>query len=198
MKRSIHITTVLGFAILANSSVNAEWYLGIDQIPTSDWYQIDDYSIDTNSVFFDRSDIDPGFKIYSGFKAHEFFTLEFEYKDQMEFGVGNVFSGRELWLSDDNNVELESKALFFSGSSTFTIDEHKRVEFRGGLYNWDLKPDSYSNQEIENKRNGTDIFYSVSSYFDVTEKIGFKAEWERFEFENEDVDFISTELRFNF
>ena len=186
-------------ALALSANASAEWYLGVDQIPASNWYQINDYSINTSSIDFDTPISDPGFKLYSGFKAHEFLTLEFEYKDQMEFGVGNVFSGRELWLTNDEDVELDNAALFFSGSSTFVIDEGKRINFRGGLYNWDLKPSgNYLNDESNVKRHGTDIFYSIGSYFDVTEKIGFSAEWERFEFENEDVDFISTEIRFNF
>ena len=199
---SINIHTSIAIVTLVSSvfvSAHAEWYMGIDQIPASDWYQIDDYSIDTTGNDFDTSKPDSGFKLYSGFKAHELLTLEFEYQDQMHFGVGNVFSGKELWLSDESNVELESKALFFSGSSTFEIDENSRIHLRGGLYNWDLKPERNAlGQNAEAERGGTDIFYSIGSYFDVTEKIGFSAEWERYEFENEDVDFISTELHFNF
>ncbi len=128
-----------------------------------------------------------------------FISVEFEYKDQMEFGVGNVFTGNELWLTDQSDLELESKTLFFSGISTFAIDETKRLYLRGGLYNWDLKANNQkpADNSISNK-SGTDVFYSVGSYFDVTEKIGFSAEWERFEFDNDEVDFISTELRFNF
>jgi len=199
MKSSAHIL-ILGGVLTTSIAlpVHAEWYLGVGQIPAADWYQIDDYSIDTSSDDFNYSYSEPGIKLFSGFKAHDLLTLEFEYKDQMEFGVGNVFSGRELWLSNDN-FNHESKTLFFSGSSTFVIDENKRINFRGGLYNWDLNPsNSQYNNATDNSSRGTDLFYSVSSYFDVTEKIGFSAEWERFEFENEDVDFISTEFHFNF
>lgn len=204
MNKSIHIMATASLVVCLNTAVHAEWYLGIDQIPASNWHQIDDYSIDTTNTDFDAYALDHnfkdnGFKFYSGYKAHDLLTLEFEYKDQMEFGVGNVFSGRELWLSNEDNTDLESKTLFLSGSSTFVIDEGKRIHVRGGLYNWDLKPDSdYFGDNPDAKKNGTDIFYSIGSYFDVTEKIGFSAEWERFEFENEDVDFISTELRFSF
>ncbi len=197
IKHFIATATLLGLHLALPAQ--AEWYMGVDQIPTSNWYQIDDYSIDSSYNYFDTSLDEPGIKLYSGFKAHELFTLELEYKDQMEFGVGNIFSGRELWLTNDDNYDIESKTLFFSGSSTFVIDEGKRINFRGGLYNWDLKPNGTQlDDDTESNRSGTDLFYSVSSYFDVTEKIGFSAEWERFEFENEDVDFISTELHFNF
>ena len=199
MRKYTRFTAIVCSAYICSSVASADWYLGIDQIPTANWHQIDDYSINALDDDYEYSLDDPSFKLFSGFKAHELLTLEFEYKEQMEFGVGNVFSGRELWLTNEEDVELDNAALFFSGSSTFVIDEGKRINFRGGLYNWDLKPsNNYLGEDVDNRRGGTDIFYSISSYFDVTEKIGFSAEWERFEFENEDVDFISTELRFNF
>jgi hypothetical protein len=195
MNQYSKLAVVIAFGVISTIPVQAEWYLGADQITNANWYDIDDYSIDTTTTNYS----DPGIKLYSGYKASDLFSVEFEYKDQMEFGVGNVFTGNELWLTDQSDVKLESKALFFSGISTFAIDETKRLYLRGGLYNWDLKSNSQNiaDNSITNK-NGTDIFYSVGSYFDVTERIGFSAEWERFEFDHDDVDFISTELHFNF
>ncbi len=193
MNQLFKLVILIAFGAIVVTPVHAEWYLGVDQI-SNNWYNLDDYSIDTTTDYQD-----PGLKLYSGYKTSEFFALEFEYKDQMEFGVGNVFAGNELWLTDQSDVELESKALFFSGISTFAIDEAKHLYLRGGLYNWDLKSnDPNLADNSTSSKSGTDIFYSIGSYFDVTERIGFSAEWERFEFENNDVDFISTELHFNF
>ena len=195
MKKLFYFSAVAVSGAMFVTTANAEWYLGAGQIPASNWYQIEDYSISTNTP----SNTAPGIKFFSGYKASDLFSIELEYKDQMEFGVGNVFSGNELWLTDQRDSDLDSKALLFSGISTFTIDENKRLFFRGGLYNWDLKSNNQNlNEDSSSDSHGTDIFYSVGSYFDVTEKIGFSAEWERFEYDNQDVDFISTELHFNF
>jgi hypothetical protein len=195
MNISSKLAGILSIGIIGVTPVQAEWYLGADQISNNNWYDLEDYSIDTTSTEYS----DPGIKLYSGYKANDLFSVELEYKDQMEFGVGNIFTGKELWLTDQTDVELESKTLFISGISTFSIDESKRLYLRGGLYNWDLKSNgqNLADNSISNK-SGTDLFYSVGSYFDVTERIGFSAEWERFEFDNDDVDFISTELHFNF
>ncbi|MDW3094728.1 MAG: outer membrane beta-barrel protein [Gammaproteobacteria bacterium] len=195
MNQYTRIAVFISLCAINASIVQAEWYLGAGQIPTANWYELDDYSIDTTI----SHDTDPGIKFFSGYKASDFFSVELEYKDQMEFGVGNVFSGNELWLTDQSDVELESKTLFFTGISTFAIDETKRLYLRGGLYNWDLKSTNQNaTDNSQANKSGTDIFYSVGSYFDVTERIGFSAEWERFEYENDDVDFISTEIHFNF
>ncbi len=195
MNRYSRIVAIISLCAVSTSAAYAEWYLGADQIPTANWYELDDYSIDTTTSNYS----DPGIKFFSGYKANDLFSIELEYKDQMEFGVGNVFSGNELWLTDQSDIELESKTLFFSGISTFAIDETKRLYLRGGLYNWDLKANNpKSSENSHTSKSGTDLFYSVGSYFVVTDIIGFSAEWERFEYENDDVDFISTELHFNF
>ena len=169
--------------------------MGANQIPTSQWYQLENYSIDTTIPDFSN----PGMKLYSGYKANDLFSIELEYKDQMEFGVGNLFHGHELWMTDKDSVDVNTRALFLSGQSTYNIDEGKYLYVRGGLYNWDIQS---SNSKLASEsfldRRGTDLFYSIGSYFDVSETFGFSAEWERFEFENEDVDFISTEIHFNF
>lgn len=195
MNQYSSVAAIISLCAIYVSGAQAEWYLGAEDVPTANWYELEDYSIDTTISHAS----DPGFKFISGYKANDLFSVELEYKDQMEFGVGNVFSGNELWLTDQSDVELESKTLFFSGISTFAIDETKRLYLRGGLYNWDLKTNNQiAADKSSGNKSGTDLFYSVGSYFDVTERIGFSAEWERFEYENDDVDFISTEIHFNF
>tara|TARA_R110002049_G_scaffold13509_3_gene58766 strand:+ start:119388 stop:119969 length:582 start_codon:yes stop_codon:yes gene_type:complete len=193
MNKYSGIVIIIALGAVSTMPVQAEWYLGLDKISNTNWYDLEDYSITTTDYS------EPGLKFYSGYRASDLLSLEFEYKDQMEFGVGNVFSGNELWLTDQSDIALESKTLFFSGVSTFAIDETKRLYLRGGLYNWDLKAGSQNlTDNSASNKSGTDVFYSVGSYFDVTEKISFSAEWERFEFDKNDVDFISTELHFNF
>ncbi|MFK8027998.1 MAG: outer membrane beta-barrel protein [Gammaproteobacteria bacterium] len=198
MNQYAKFIVIIVTGLVVPSQSYAEWYLGADQIVNNNWYDLDDYSIDTSITDYSGYD-NSGIKFYSGYKANDLFSFEVEYKDQMEFGVGNVFTGNELWLTDQSDVELDSRALFFSGISTFAIDETKRLYLRGGLYNWDLKANGQNPADNSSShKSGTDVFYSVGSYFDVTERIGFSAEWERFEFDNDEVDFISTELHFNF
>ena len=190
-KLLIALVTAMLFAI--SSIVHAEWYWGADKINSPSWYQLEDDLSSYNS----RGD-NEGMKFYSGYKASDFFTLELEYKDQMEFGVGDVFSGQELWY-DDGSQDIDSRALFLSGQSTYNFEDGHFVYLRGGLYNWEVESNDLDIQDVNYlNSNGTDLFYSIGSYFDVTDTIGLSTTWERFEYNNEDVDFISTELRVNF
>lgn len=181
------------------SNVQAEWYWGAGVIPSSNWYQLESLADDFPIPAGRFENTDPGMKFYSGFKANDTFSVELEYKDQMEFGVGNLFTGEELWLDKIDQTQLDTKALLLSGQSTFSLDEGKTIFLRGGLYNWDIKTtDLKFTDNLYLNQQGTDIFYSIGTNLDFTESFGIRAEWERFAVDDEDVDFISTELRFNF
>lgn len=189
------IAAVLLISASTTSIIHAEWYLGAGQVPTTKWYQLEDYSIDPNIPKYS----DQGLKLFSGYKASDFFSIELEYTDAMDFGVGELFSGDELWLTNQSGDKFNSKTLFLSGQSTFSIDETKYLYFKGGLYNWDVEStnERFIGTDLES-RQGTDLFYSIGSHIDVSDTFGFSAEWERFEIDNKEVDFISTELRFSF
>ena len=187
---------LLGIALLLimTSAVNAELYWGADSIDSPKWYEVEEEF----SNYAGRDVSTPGVKVFSGYKASDFFSLELEYKDQMEFGVGDVFTGQELWYGNDTQ-DIDSKALFLSGQSTYKFNGGHYLYMRGGLYNWDVKSNRLNMQDPEYlDAQGTDLFYSIGSYFDVTENIGLSTAWERFEYNREEVDFISTELKFNF
>ena len=189
----------IGLVTVLAGNVQAEWYWGAGVIPSTDWYQLESLTADVPIPAGRFEDTDPGLKFYSGFKANESFSIELEYKDQMEFGVGNLFNGEELWLDEIDQSHLDTKALLLSGQSTFSLDEGKTIFLRGGLYNWDIKTtDLKFTDDLYLNQQGTDIFYAIGANLDFTETFGVRAEWERFAVDDEEVDFISTELRFNF
>ena len=192
-------SVVVVFMLSLSSTVHAEWYWGAGVIQSESWWQLESLAVDAPVPAGKFDDVDPGLKLYSGFKAGDSFSIEVEYKDQMEFGVGNIFDGEKLWLQDESRSDLATKAFLLSGQSRFNIDEGKYVYVRGGLYNWDIKTTDlkFTDDQYIN-RQGTDLFYSIGASFDFTSSLGIRAEWERFAVDDEDVDFVSTELRFSF
>ncbi|MEM7304352.1 MAG: outer membrane beta-barrel protein [Pseudomonadota bacterium] len=195
MNTKFFIASVTALILLAFSSLSqAELYWGADRIEPPKWYEVEEEF----SAYSNRESSASGVKFFSGYKASDFFSLELEYKDQMEVGVGDVFTGRELWYGE-NEQDIDSKALLLSGQSKYEFDGGHYLYMRGGLYNWDVKS---GNNDFESTgyldANGTDLFYSIGSYFDVTDNIGLSTAWERFEYNQDEVDFFSTELRFNF
>ena len=177
----------------------AEWYWGAGVIRPANWLQLESLAVDAPIPAGKFDNTDPGLKFYSGFKAGNSFAVELEYKDQMEFGVGNLFNGEELWFQNRRRSDLDTKALLLSGRHTFSIDEGKSLFLRGGLYNWDIRTsDLKFTDDLYVDRQGTDLFYSIGASFDFSDTFGVRAEWERFAVDDEDIDFVSTELRFSF
>ncbi|MEM8844558.1 MAG: hypothetical protein AAGB35_05880 [Pseudomonadota bacterium] len=192
MNKNLLQAIIIATLFAMNSIAHAELYWGADRIDSPKWYQIE------NQFSVDPTDDTSGIKFFSGYKASDFFSLELEYKDQMEFGVGDVFSGQELW-NDSYNQDVDSDALFLTGQSTYNFDGGHYIYLRGGLYNLDVESNDLDLQNTNYfNGNGTDLFYSIGTYYDVTDTVGLSTAWERFEFDSEDVDFISTELKFNF
>ena len=199
MKNVVYLVLHAGLLFALTSTAQAEFYWGAGVIPSSNWIQLQSLAEDVPIPAGKFDNTDPGLKFYSGFKATDSFSVELEYKDQMEFGVGNLFSGEELWLEEADSTELTTKALLLSGQSTFILDEGKYIFVRGGLYNWDIQTsDLKFNDDAFLDQQGTDVFYSIGANFDFTNTFGVRAEWERFAVDDEDVDFVSTELRFSF
>ena len=185
--------------LLMHSNAHAEWYWGADRVEASKWVQLESLTGNTGDSLNQDEDAESGHKIYSGYKASESFSVELEYKDQMEFGVGNLFGGDTLWQGNEDQEELSTKAFLISGQSTINIDESKVLFLRGGLYNWDIKTtDLKFNDDLYVDRKGTDLFYSIGAAFDFSESFRVRTEWERFAVDDEDVDFISTEFQLTF
>ncbi len=199
MKNASKFLLTICYLFCFAPGAQAELYWGIGVISSSNWVQLNSLVADVPIPAGKFEYTNPGIKVYSGFKANDIFSIELEYKDQMEFGVGNIFNGEELWLKDKDRARIETKALLLSGQSRFNFDEGKYVFVRGGLYNWDINTtDLTFTDDLDLNRQGTDIFYAIGANFDFSSTFGIRAEWERFAVDDEDVDFISTELQFSF
>ncbi len=74
MNQYSKLAAMVVFGVIGASPVHAEWYLGADQILNKDWYNLDDYSIDTTTINDSDSNYqDSGIKLYSGYKASDLY-----------------------------------------------------------------------------------------------------------------------------
>lgn len=189
--------------VVASTSVHAEWYIGADTsskeiLPYPD--SLSDGSLTTNSLYTYKSDpYETSVSLFGGYRATNNFSLHLEFQDDLSFGIDDMFAGSSLWFPETISQNFESNALFLSGVSSYPISDSGVLYMKGGLFNWDIDPNYHeSNEKYLGRSSGTDIFYGLGANYDLNTRFGISAEWERYQMEESDVDYLSTKLRFKF
>ena len=201
--RIINIILYLLVIAFAQSSVQAEWYVGastntnsILPAPSS----LSDQTLQIDSV--NRYEIEQNtsnFSLFGGFKASQNFSLQLEYQDELSFGVDDLFSGASLWVPESSGELLDTNGFYFSGIQSYPINNNGVFYMKGGLFSWQVDTDYYQASEYYLGQNhGTDVFYGLGASYDLNTRFGISAEWERYQLEESDVDFLSTKFRFKF
>ena len=189
--------------IVAGTSAHAEWYIGAETnnkeiLPYPD--SLSDGSLATNSLYSYKSDpYDTSVSLFGGYRPTNYFSLQLEYQDDLSFGIDDMFAGSSLWFPETISQNFESNALFLSGVSSYPINDNGVLYMKGGLFNWDIDPNYHETSEkYLGRSSGTDIFYGLGANYDLNARFGISAEWERYQMEESDVDYLSTKLKFKF
>lgn len=196
MKHKVKIIIALLVLLLTHSAV-AEWYIGAETIENRAIPTLDSLSGDS---FSEKSYIeDKGLSLTGGYRSSQYFSVQLEYQDEMSFGLDDMFTGSSLWFPETNVTNFESNALFLSGISSYPINDQGALYMKGGIYNWEVESDLFeTGNSLLPTTQGTDIFYGLGANYDLNARFGVSAEWERYELDESEVDFLSTELKFKF
>lgn len=200
------IISVSIFAVLTNSYVHAEWYVGVDAtqqeavLPYPSSLTDDDFHTDDILTYKDSNKAkDSGISLFGGYKTAQNFTLQLEYQDDISFGIDDMFAGSSLWFPEAGTQEFESNGLFLTGTRSYPINDNGVLYMKGGLFNWDV--DSASSDTDSNylgQTSGTDVFFGLGANYNLNARFGVSAEWERYQMEESDIDYLSTKFKFKF
>lgn len=183
--------------LLVSFNTLAEWYAGADAIESRAIPTLD--SLSDDSISEDKTTVDQNLSLIGGFRTNQYFSVQLEYQDAMSFGLDDMFTGSSLWFPEANTTNFESNAIFFSGISSYPISDHGALYMKGGVYNWEVESELFeTNSNLLGTTRGTDIFYGLGANYDLNARFGISAEWERYELDETEVDFLSTELKFKF
>jgi OOP family OmpA-OmpF porin len=142
---------------------------------------------DINGAFPGLScdDEDTGFKIFGGYKANEHFAIEALWADLGEVSVSGP--GGSLSLSVDG----------FGAAAVGILPLNEKFGLFGkiGMFMWDISGGGLASGASD---DGTDIMFGAGVNWNLTQKFGLRAEWERFDVDGDDVDFLSIGAQFNF
>ncbi|MFK7815250.1 MAG: outer membrane beta-barrel protein [Gammaproteobacteria bacterium] len=201
----IKSTLTAGIIIMTFGNANAEWYVGADAekndvLPSPSSLSDSDFSSYDILNYKNRENVkDTSFSLFGGYRTTQNFSLQLEYQDELAFGIDDMFSGSSLLFPESNTQNFESNGLFLSGISSYPINDNGVLYMKGGLFNWEADSSYYETRsDYLGQTRGTDIFYGLGANYDLSSRFGVSAEWERYQMEKSDVDYLSTKLKYKF
>ncbi|QMU60784.1 MAG: outer membrane beta-barrel protein [Gammaproteobacteria bacterium] len=201
----IKITITAGITMLTFSNVQAEWFVGSDTaqqevLPYPSSLSDSDFSLnDILSYKESRNATSNNVSLFGGYRTTQNFSMQLEYQDDLSFGIDDMFAGSSLWFPEVGSQNFESNGLFLSGISSYPINDNGFLYMKGGLFNWEVDPNyNQTNAKYLGQTRGTDIFYGLGANYDLNARFGVSAEWERYQMEESDIDYLSTKLKFKF
>lgn len=130
-------------------------------------------------------DSDVGFKIFGGVSLNQYFSAEFGYVD-----LGEVsFSG------PGGSAAVEADGFQLAALGIYPIDQFS-LHGKIGWFFWDAS--LTSNVGISADDDGSDLMFGAGGSWHVTPQISIRGEWERFDFDGDDVDMFSASVIYNF
>lgn len=197
-KFSMLAVTILTVTTLAMSNAQAEWYIGADTIQDQAIPYPDSLSFNDINNYRDENEQD-SLSLFGGFRAKENFSLQLEYQDNLSFGIDDMFAGSSLWFPEAGANDFESSGLFLSGISSYPINENGVLYLKGGLFNWEVDSNYYeTNPNFLGQTSGTDLFFGLGANYDLNARFAISAEWERYQMEESDIDYLSTKFKLKF
>ena len=132
-------------------------------------------------------DEDTGLKIFGGYKFTPNFAVEGAWID---LGEASITVGV-------NTATVEVDGFQVAAVGILPINPQWSVFGKLGAFMWDASVNS-NIPGATGSDDGTDIMFGFGGMWNITPQFGLRAEWERFDIDSNDVDFLSVGIQFNF
>ncbi len=130
-------------------------------------------------------DEDTGLKLFGGYKFNPNFAVEGAWVDLGEISV----------TGPGGTATAETDGFQIAGVGTIPINPQFGIFGKVGAYMWDGQGGGVAASVSD---DGTDIMFGAGVSWSLTNNFGLRAEWERFDIDGDDVDFLSIGAQFNF
>jgi len=128
---------------------------------------------------------DTGWKIFGGYELTENFAIEAAWAD---FG--------EMTASAPGaSAGIEGDGFIMDAKGTLPLNEQFGVFAKVGFIMWDAEGTGVLSGTDD---DGTDLAYGFGAQYMFNEQIGILGEWERFDFDGDDVDLLSAGVMMKF
>lgn len=130
-------------------------------------------------------DEDTGLKVFGGYKFNPNFAVEGLWAD-----LGEVSA-----TGPGGTATVEVDGFGAAAVGIIPLNEQFSIFGKVGAFMWDASGGGAASGTDD---DGTDIMFGAGVSWDFTSRFGVRAEWERFDIDGDDVDFLSVGLQINF
>ena len=151
-------------------------------------------------------DTDTGFKLFAGYQFNNYFSLEGHYADFGEASLtGNtgdtfVIDGTTYAFTANNvSVKSEPTSLGLSAVLRYPVTQSIEPFAKVGIHSWDVDGAVTSTAgNVTTSDSGADALFGIGVNVAITDSLSARLEAERYNFDDDDLDFISIGLQYNF
>lgn len=206
MKKALLITGLL--ALTATPALaaegNAGWATGFYATASVGQARADNETLETLEgavTGFSVDDTDTGYSAGIGYEFNKYVAIEAGYVNLGE--ASGTYSDGAGSITGSG----EGTGFYFGPKLSLPITDAFSVFGKIGLFAWDLDAKAsgtgaYAIPTTTANYDGTDIYFGLGLAYNITETLGVKAEWTRYNLDADgsdtDVDFISAGLVFKF
>lgn len=164
--------------------------------------QFQEAGLDAHVVSFDGSDV--GYSLGLGYWLDESWSLELGYLDLGQFAIeieGNYSDPDDFYDKVEGLHPESAEGVYLAALYHWPLSQKIRLIAQGGLYVWkgDYETELTGGGQVgDNKQNSTDLFVGVGMEYSINSRWEVGAGWERYRFENHDVDFLNLGLSYRF
>lgn len=152
----------------------------------------------TSSTSID--DTDTGWKAFAGYRVMKYLAVEGAYTDFGEFSANSTITAPSAGVV---NSTVEADAWTVSALGILPLGDQLSLFARLGVNFWNTDisaagTGSGSVASASNSDDGTDWVYGLGAAFSFTKNLSVRGEWERYDFDDADVDLLSAGVSWNF
>jgi len=141
-------------------------------------------------------DTDTGWKLFVGYQVMPYLAVEGAYTD---FGDATARTLVTAPSPTTIHTKVEADAWTLSALGMLPVGYNFTVFARAGINFWDFNVKSSApGVVVSGSDDGTDWVYGVGAMYRFTPNLSARAEWERYDFDNDDVDLLSAGISWHF
>jgi len=145
-------------------------------------------------------DTDTGWKAFAGYRFMKYLAVEGAYTNFGEATANSIVTAPSAGVV---NTTLESDAWTLSALGILPLGDRFSLFGRVGVNFWNIDVSatgtgSGGTATASDSDDGTDWVYGVGATYSLTKNLGVRGEWERYDFDDGDVDLLSAGISWNF